>query len=71
MLVALFRTFLLVREVLGDIVNKHPEAPYTQYCKRLEGQWWSCWLPNANDFLLFLPIAMTAFFVYALIQVWK
>jgi hypothetical protein len=68
MLVALFRTFLLVRDVLNDIVKDHRDAPYTQYCKRLKGQWWSCWLPNANDFLFALPIAMTAFFVIALIH---
>jgi hypothetical protein len=66
MLVALLRTFVLVKDVLNDIKEEYPEEPYSQYSKRMR------WLlPNANDLLLGLPVAMTLFFVYALIQVWK
>jgi hypothetical protein len=64
MFVALLRTFFLVKDVLHDI-ERHRDEPYTQYSKRLR------MLPNANDLLLFLPIAITAFFVYAFIKVWQ
>jgi hypothetical protein len=64
MFVALLRTFFLVKDVLHDI-ERYSEEPYTTYSKRL----WM--LPNANDLLLFLPIAITAFFIYAFIKVWQ
>ena len=64
MFVALLRTFFLVKDVLHDI-ERYPKEPYTAYSKRL----WA--LPNANDLLLFLPIAITVFFVYAFIKVWQ
>ena len=63
MFVALLRTFLLVKDVLHEI-EKHKNAPYTEYTKRL----WM--LPNANDLLMFLPIVITTFFIYAFIKVW-
>jgi hypothetical protein len=65
MLVALLRTFWLVKLVLDEIVDKHPHAPYSRNHKYLEKK-----LPNANYLLFSLPIAMTVFFIYALVRVW-
>lgn len=67
MLVALLRTFLLVKAILSEITDHHHEAPYTRYCEHIERYR----LPNANNFLFALPAAMTAFFIYALIHVWN
>jgi hypothetical protein len=62
MIVALYRTFRLVMRVLDEILEKHQETPYAFYYKR------ASWLPNANYFLLALPISLLLFFAYALIR---
>jgi hypothetical protein len=62
MLVALYRTFRLVECVLDELVAKHKDTPYAFYFKR------ATWVPNANYFLLALPLSLTAFFIYALIK---
>jgi hypothetical protein len=59
MLIALFRTLLLVLMVLKEIVKYYPDLSYSRYCKRL---WY---LPNANRVLFLLPVTMTALFCYA------
>jgi hypothetical protein len=63
MLVALTRTLLLVRLVLNEITEYHPQVPYSRYRESLKYV-----LPNANYLLLCLPIALTIFFCYALRQ---
>ncbi len=62
MILALYRTFELVMRVLEEILEKHKGTPYAFYYKR------ASWLPNANYFLLALPISLLLFFVYALIR---
>ncbi|MGD0571087.1 MAG: hypothetical protein ABSA78_22035 [Candidatus Sulfotelmatobacter sp.] len=63
MIMALLRTFFLVKGVLDEIVDKHSsKSVYAFY--RAEYSW----LPNANYVLLFLPIALTVFFAYALVR---
>jgi hypothetical protein len=66
MLIALARTFLLVRLVLKEITEDHQEEPYSRYHETLRYV-----LPNANYFLLCLPIALTVFFCYALRHLWN
>lgn len=66
MIIALMRTFLLVTLVLRELNHKHAQNAYSFYRKKLK---WV--LPNANYLLLSLPIALTAFFIYALIGVCK
>ena len=63
MLLALIRTFVLVRLVLRDLVKRHPQAVYSKLCKTLQP--WKWIIPNANDFLLVLPLALTALFIYS------
>jgi hypothetical protein len=65
MLVALLRTFLLVKAVLHEITTEHSEVPYSRYCEHLK------LIPNANNLLFALPVAMTVFFIYALVHVWN
>ena len=59
-IVALVRTLWLVMMVLHDI-DKCQNAPYARMQAKVPR-----FLPNANYLLLVLPIALTAFFAYAL-----
>jgi hypothetical protein len=61
MILALYRTFELVMRVLDELVVKHKKTPYAFYYQKAST------LPNANRFLLALPISLTLFFIYALI----
>jgi hypothetical protein len=61
MLFALIRTLLLVRLVLDEIMEYYEDAPYSRYHEALK-----YFIPNANYFLLGLPLALTGFFIYAL-----
>jgi hypothetical protein len=63
MLFALARTLKLVLKVLGELVKDYPHEPYPKY--RAQMPWY---LPNANGFLMALPVALTGFFIYALIM---
>ena len=62
MLFALWRTFRLVKRILDELVAKHQTTPYAFYYKT------ATWVPNANYFLLALPISLTLFFIYALLM---
>jgi hypothetical protein len=64
MVAALWRTFRLVMCVLKELLKKHEGIPYAFYYKR------ATWVPNANRFLLALPISLTFFFIYALVRFW-
>jgi hypothetical protein len=64
MIFALWRTFRLVMCVLNELVAKHGRTPYAFYCEKDR----ATRVPNANRFLLALPISLTLFFIYALIQ---
>ena len=66
MLLALTRTLLLVRLVLDEIMEHYKDAPYSRYHEALKYV-----IPNANYFLLCLPAALTAFFIYALCHIWN
>ena len=59
MIVALWRTFTLVMGVLDELAEKHKGTAYAFYSNKSK-------IPNANYFLLALPIALTVFFIYAL-----
>ena len=61
MLCAFWRTFRLVKSVLDEICEKHGDAVYSFYARKV----WE--VGNANWFLLMLPVLLTAYFIYALI----
>jgi hypothetical protein len=61
MIFALYRTFRLIMGVLKELQAKYETTAYAFYSRS------STWVPNANYFLLALPIALTLFFIYALI----
>ena len=62
MLFALWRTFRLVMGILHELAAKYKSTPYAYYSEH------ATWVPNANYFLLALPISLTLFFIYALIS---
>ena len=61
MLLALLRTYLLVRRVLKEIKEYHEEEVYSNFANAVK-----CFPPDANITLLCVPIVLLAYFVYAL-----
>lgn len=53
---AVWRTHLLVKMALEEMVKEYPAHPYSKYKDRIN------FPPNANTLLLYIPIILTIFF---------
>src|SRR5437016_4308289 len=62
MLLALWRTFLLVWKVLNEIKDHHTDEVYSWLA---QGVWFHA---NANLFLVFVPFMLAAYFGFALVR---
>ena len=62
---AVLRSYLLVQQALKEI--RKEDTPYGRYCKARRARL----VPNANHFLLAVPICLTIAFVLATVFYWR